>query len=61
MSVALNLGGDRGFVSHWGGGQAVDDRIDERALALLATVDARHLHAQVDDTPALERRRGRAA
>ena len=54
MSVALNLGGDRGFVSHWGGGQAVDDRIDERALALLATVDARHLHAQVDDTPALE-------
>ena len=54
VSVALNLGGDRGFVSHWGGGQAVDDRIDERALALLATVDARHLHAQVDDTPALE-------
>jgi hypothetical protein len=25
-----------GIVSHWGGGQAVDDRIDERALALLA-------------------------
>jgi len=46
--------GDRGFVSHWGGGPAVDDRIDERALSLLATVDARHLHAQVDDTPVLE-------
>jgi sugar/nucleoside kinase (ribokinase family) len=54
VSVALNLGGDRGFVSHWGGGPAVDDRIDERALSLLATLDARHLHAQVDDTPALE-------
>jgi sugar/nucleoside kinase (ribokinase family) len=54
VSVSLNMEGDRGFVSHWGGGQDVDDRIDERAFALLATVDARHLHAQVDDTPALE-------
>jgi len=54
VSVAFNMEGDRGFVSHWGGGQAVDDRIDERALALLGSVDARHLHAQVDDTPALE-------
>jgi sugar/nucleoside kinase (ribokinase family) len=54
VSVAFNMEGDRGFVSHWGGGPAVDDRIDERALALLGSVDARHLHAQVDDTPALE-------
>jgi sugar/nucleoside kinase (ribokinase family) len=54
VSVAFNMEGDRGFVSHWGGGPAVDDRIDERALSLLATVDARHLHAQVDDTPVLE-------
>jgi sugar/nucleoside kinase (ribokinase family) len=54
VSVAFNMEGDRGFVSHWGGGAAVDDRIDERALALIGSVDARHLHAQIDDTPALE-------
>src|SRR4029079_17925175 len=32
VSVALNFEGDRGFVSHWGDGPAVDDRIDRRAL-----------------------------
>jgi len=54
VSVALNFEGDRGFVSHWGDGPAVDDRIDRRALSLIGSVDARHLHAQVDGTPALE-------
>jgi len=54
VSVAFNMAGDRGFVSHYSGGRVVDDRIDQRALSLLTTIDARHLHAQVDDTPALE-------
>jgi sugar/nucleoside kinase (ribokinase family) len=54
VSVAFNMEGDRGFVSHWGDGPSVDDRIDERALSLMGSVDARHLHAQVDGTPALE-------
>jgi sugar/nucleoside kinase (ribokinase family) len=54
VSVALNLDGDRGFVSHWGGGPSVDDRLAERALAVAATIDARHLHAQLDDASALE-------
>jgi sugar/nucleoside kinase (ribokinase family) len=51
VSVALNMHGDRGFVSHWPPG---DGRMNERALSLLGTVDARHLHAQMDDMPALE-------
>jgi sugar/nucleoside kinase (ribokinase family) len=54
VSVALNFDGDRGFVSHWDGGAAVGDRLDARALEITSTIDARHLHAQLDDTPALE-------
>jgi sugar/nucleoside kinase (ribokinase family) len=54
VSVALNMDGDRGFVSHWGGGPGVDDRIAERAVELIGSVEARHLHAQIDDAPALE-------
>jgi len=51
VSVALNMEGDRGFVSYW---PEVEGRMDQRALSLLDTVDARHLHAQMDDMPALE-------
>lgn len=51
VSVALNFRGDRGFVSHWPAG---DGRMNRRALALLDTIDARHLHAQMDDMPELE-------
>jgi len=51
VSVALNMDGDRGFVSHWPEG---DGRMNRRALALLPAVDARHLHAQMDDMPELE-------
>lgn len=54
VSVALNLGGDRGFVSHWPRGPEADGRLEERALSLLNTVDARHLHGQIDDMPELE-------
>jgi sugar/nucleoside kinase (ribokinase family) len=54
VSVALNMDGDRGFVSHWPRGPEADGRLEERALSIVGTVDARHLHAQVDDMPALE-------
>lgn len=53
VSVALNLDGDRGFVSHWGG-EGVDERLNARALEIIDHIDARHLHAQLDDAPALE-------
>ena len=54
VSVALNMDGDRGFVSHWPRGPEADGRLEDRALSIIETVDARHLHAQVDDMPALE-------
>jgi len=53
VSVALNLDGDRGFVSHWGG-DGVDEALRARALEVIDRIDARHLHAQLDDDPALE-------
>jgi sugar/nucleoside kinase (ribokinase family) len=61
VSVALNLDGDRGFVTHWGSGEAYDAGLRARALEIAADVDARHLHAYVDEAPELEalaRRRG---
>jgi sugar/nucleoside kinase (ribokinase family) len=54
VSVALNMDGDRGFVSFWGGGEAVGERLDARAIEVAKEIDARHLHAQLDDTPDLE-------
>jgi sugar/nucleoside kinase (ribokinase family) len=56
VSVALNLDGDRGFVSYWGGGEAVEASLAARALEVVETIDARHLHAQLDDEPELEAR-----
>jgi sugar/nucleoside kinase (ribokinase family) len=53
VSVALNLDGDRGFVSHWGG-EGVEEHLDARALEIVERIDARHLHAQLDDMPELE-------
>ena len=54
VSVALNLHGDRGFVTHWEDGDMYDERLHERALGVVARVDARHLHAYVDEAPDLE-------
>jgi len=54
VSVALNMDGDRGFVSHWPRGPEADGRLEERALSIIETADARHLHAQVDDMHELE-------
>jgi sugar/nucleoside kinase (ribokinase family) len=53
VSVALNLDGDRGFVTHWGSGDTYDARLHARAKEIAARVDARHLHAYVDDFPEL--------
>jgi sugar/nucleoside kinase (ribokinase family) len=61
VSVALNFAGDRGFVTHWGSGDAYDAHLAARALDVVERIDARHLHAYVDETPELEvaaRRRG---
>jgi sugar/nucleoside kinase (ribokinase family) len=61
ISVALNFAGDRGFVTHWGSGDAYDAHLAARALDMVERIDARHLHAYVDETPELEaaaRRRG---
>ena len=35
VSVALNLDGDRGFVTHWGGDDTYDARLDARALEVV--------------------------
>lgn len=59
--MALNLAGDRGFVTHWGSGDAYDAHLKARALGLVERIDARHLHTYADETPELEaaaRRRG---
>lgn len=49
VSVALNLAGDRGFVTHWGSGDAYDAQLEARAIEIVTRVDARHLHAYVDE------------
>ena len=61
VSVAMNLDGDRGFVTHWGLGDRYDAELDARALDIASRVDARHLHAYSDELVELEviaRRRG---
>ncbi|HEX6581498.1 MAG TPA: PfkB family carbohydrate kinase [Actinomycetota bacterium] len=54
ISVAFNYGGDRGFITHWGSGERYDERLRVRALEVAGTVEARHVHAYVDDMPELE-------
>jgi len=54
ISVAFNHGGDRGFITHWGSGERYDERLEARAVEVAGTIDARHLHAYVDDVPELE-------
>jgi sugar/nucleoside kinase (ribokinase family) len=54
ISVAFNVDGDRGFVTHWGSAEAYDEALKARAIEAARTVDARHLHAYVDEAPELE-------
>jgi sugar/nucleoside kinase (ribokinase family) len=54
VSVAMNLDGDRGFVTHWAGDEDLDRALAARALEVAGTIDAAHLHAYADDAPALE-------
>jgi len=54
VSVALNFAGDRGFVTHWGSGDAYDTHLAARALDVVERIDASHLHAYADEAPKLE-------
>jgi sugar/nucleoside kinase (ribokinase family) len=54
ISVALNLDGDRGFVTHWGGADGYDEHLTSRALEITSRIEARHLHVYVDEAPELE-------
>lgn len=54
VSVAMNHEGDRGFVTHWGSGGDYDGALASRAHDIARSIDARHLHAHVDDDRELE-------
>lgn len=54
ISVAFNLDGDRGFVTHWGSAEAYDERLGARAREVVSRVEARHFHAYVDEEPEFE-------
>ena len=54
VSVAMNHDGDRGFVTHQSSDEAYGHALAARAHAIAATVDARHLHAHIDEDPELE-------
>jgi sugar/nucleoside kinase (ribokinase family) len=61
VSVAFNVDGDRGFVTHWGSDDRYDEELTGRLRQVATTVDVRHLHTYVDEAPELEtiaRRRG---
>ena len=61
LSVAFNHDGDRGFVTYWGSDEAYGAALRARATEVARTIDARHLHAYVDEVPDLEtiaKRRG---
>jgi sugar/nucleoside kinase (ribokinase family) len=61
LSVAMNLDGDRGFVTHWADDDVYGERLAARALEIVGRVDARHLHLYVDEMPevvATAKRRG---
>ena len=61
VSVALNFDCHMGFVTHWGDGGTYDDDLETRVRDVATRIDARHVHAYLDDAPALEaiaRRRG---
>lgn len=45
VSVAMNHGGDRGFVTYYGAEESDDEELDRLALRVVATASARHLHA----------------
>jgi sugar/nucleoside kinase (ribokinase family) len=51
VSVALNLGNDRGFVTWAGGGADDDERLTRFAREVVSTVPARHLHAYAGEEP----------
>jgi sugar/nucleoside kinase (ribokinase family) len=62
VSVAMNFGGDRGFVSYEGIRPEDEDELKRYALDVISEVNARHLHTYAAEEPAelveLSRRRG---
>jgi sugar/nucleoside kinase (ribokinase family) len=62
VSVGLNLGGDRGFVSYEGATDEDDDELRRYAEEVVSTVSARHLHVYAGEEPSplstLARQRG---
>lgn len=51
VSVAVNHGDDRGFVSYYGASEEDDAELDRYALEAVRTASARHLHAYAGDEP----------
>lgn len=51
VSVGLNLGGDRGFVSYEGGSEDDDLELQRFAEEVVRTADARHLHVYAGEEP----------
>ena len=51
VSVSMNLGGDRGFLTHWEDDEAYGERLAARALEVVERVDAPHLHLFADEMP----------
>ena len=44
VSVALNVDGDRGFVTHEAEGEECDLRLTEHVVEMISGIDARHVH-----------------
>jgi sugar/nucleoside kinase (ribokinase family) len=51
VSVALNLDGDRGFVTYYAPDPVDDERLAAHAVDVLRSIDARHVHAYAGEEP----------
>jgi sugar/nucleoside kinase (ribokinase family) len=51
ISVALNRGGERGFVTYYGPDEGDDAELDRVAVETVGTATARHLHTYVGEDP----------
>jgi sugar/nucleoside kinase (ribokinase family) len=51
VSVAMNLDGDRGFVTYYGPDERDDQDLAAHATEVLSTIDARHMHGYAAEQP----------